>query len=277
MSTQARREIEIRPREGPLAFDFREHWEARYMFAMLVKRRLRGAYGDLYFWMLWASARPVMYTFIFVLFRNWSDARTGTEVPYPVFLYSGLVFWYYFMETSIEVANSMRANVSLVTKIYIPTMVLPTVPVVGNLLDLCLNLIPLGLLMIYYDVAPGWHFILALPALATIMILAMGSGLLVAAIAYKIRDVQKIFEFVLYAGMFASPVIFAPHLVPEGLRSLYNLNPMVGALELWRSALFHGGAIPWNTWPYALGFAICVFILGVRIYRRHERELVEAI
>ena len=116
-----------------------------------------------------------------------------------------------------------------------------------------------------------------IPTLVVVMLTALGVGFLIATITLRLRDFQKVFEFVLYIGMFISPVIFSPDMIPEKMRSIYSTNPLVGALLGWRSALFSQVEFPWLIWFYSLGFACAIFLVGLYLYRKHEHEMIEAI
>jgi lipopolysaccharide transport system permease protein len=269
--------IHIKPANTLLVIDPREYWRARYMFKMLVWKKVRASFGEMHFWFVWVCARPLMYVLIFSIFKEWSEAKTGVNIPYVLYIYSGLILWYYFMETAIDVSKNIHANASLVTKIYIPRLLTPTVPVIANLVDLAISMVPLLVMMIYYEVYPGWKLVLLIPTLVIVMLTAMGVGLCIATITLRIRDFQKVLEFVLNVGMFISPVIFAPSMVPQNLQFFYHTNPMVGALTSWRAAIFDSGSFPWRLWSYSLIFALATFCVGLYMYRKHEHEMIEAI
>lgn len=269
--------VHIKPAKSLLTIDYHEYWQARYMFAMLVWKKVKSSFGEMYFWFLWVCLRPLTYVAIFTIFKKWSQARTGVDIPYVLYIYSGLIAWYYFMETAIEVSVNIRANAALVSKIYIPRLITPTVPVVANLIDLSVSFVPLVIMMLFYRVYPGWNIFMLLPTLFVIMLMAMGLGLMVAAITIRLRDFQKILEFTIYAGMFMSPVIFSPQMIPEKYKVIYNFNPMVGVLLGWRSAIFGQISFPWEQWWYSLSFACAIFLIGFYMYRKHEHELIEAL
>ena len=267
----------IRPAKTLLAIEPKEYWEARYMFLMLVRKKIKASFGEMHFWFIWACARPLIYVLIFSLFKKWSEAKTGEMIPYIMYIYSGLILWYYFLETAIDVSSNVRANAGLISKIYIPRLLTPTVPVIANLVNLAICLIPLLLMMIYFNSYPGWAILMLIPTLVVVMLTALGVGFIIATITLRLRDFQKVFEFVLYIGMFVSPVIFAPAMIPAAARSIYNANPLVGALHGWRSALFSQVQFPWLLWCYSLGFSFMVFLVGLYLYRKYEHEMIEAI
>lgn len=269
--------IHIKPQNALLDIDAREYWAARYMFSMLVWKKIKASFGEMYFWFIWVCARPLIYVVIFGLFKRWSEAKTGVEIPYVLYIYSGLILWYYFMETAIDVSANIQANAALVTKIYIPRLLTPTIPVVANVMDLVIAFVPLILMMAYFGVYPNWQVLMLLPTLFIVMLTAMGVGLVIAVFTLRLRDFQKILQFTLYIGMFASPVIFAPGMIPESFRPFYYLNPLVGALLGWRSALFGQADFPWFHWCYSLGFSLSVLFIGLYLYRKHVHEMIEAI
>lgn len=266
----------IAPPGRYMVIDVQEYWNARYMFSMLVWKKVRASFGEMYFWFVWLCARPLVYVAIFGLFKRWSEAKTGVELPYTLYIYSGLILWYYFMETSIDVSVNIKANASLITKVYIPRLLTPTVPLIANLMDLAVSAIPLVGMMIYFGVYPGWSILMILPTLIIVMLMSLGMGLVIATVTLRLRDFQKVFEFTLYLAMFVSPVIFSPKMIPEHFQVVYHINPMVGALTGWRAALFSGN-FPWQSWLYSLAFATIAMIVGLYLYMRYEHELVETI
>lgn len=268
--------IYIGPATKLMVIDPQEYWNARYMFYMLVWKKIRASFGEMYFWFVWLCARPLIYVLVFGLFKMWSEAKTGVEIPYTLYIYSGLILWYYFMETAIDVSVNIKANASLVTKIYIPRLLTPTVPLVANLMDLAVSAVPLIIMMIYFGAYPGWTIIMIVPTVIVVMLMSLGTGLVIAAVTLRLRDFQKVFEFILYLGIFVSPVIFSPRMIPERFQVFYYMNPIVGALIGWRAALF-GGSFPWQSWLYSFAFALLVVGAGLYLYMKYEHELIESV
>ena len=81
--------------------------------------------------------------------------------------------------------------------------------------------------------------------------------------------------FGLTIGLWIAPVIYAPEMIPDGIREIYHLNPMSGALLGFRAVLFSGIPFPTWEWAYALASSCVVFALGLRVFRRTELRLVD--
>ena len=82
--------------------------------------------------------------------------------------------------------------------------------------------------------------------------------------------------FLVQLGLFLSPVAYTSSLIPEPWRPLYGLNPMSGAIEGFRWALF-GGARP-DSMILEAGIVSALMLLGALVYfRRAERTFADEI
>ncbi len=77
-----------------------------------------------------------------------------------------------------------------------------------------------------------------------VVLSSLGAGLWLSALNVKFRDVHHIVSFLVQFWFFATPVAYPISSVPARWRLLYELNPMVGALEGFRWALHGDGAFP---------------------------------
>ena len=75
--------------------------------------------------------------------------------------------------------------------------------------------------------------------------------------------------------MYASPVVYPTSVVPESLRLLYGINPMVGVIEGFRSALLGTNPMPWELLGIGTLTALVLFISGAIYFRRMERVFAD--
>lgn len=268
-------EIVIRPPADLLRLDVGEYVRYRHLLVALIWRNVRVQYGDMRWGVLWASARPLSYVAVFALFKTFSQANLQASIPYPLYVYSGLIVWYYFIEATMEAAGALRSDAHLLTKVYFPRLITPLVPIFANLFGLVLALLPLVLMMVWYGESPTWRLVLLPLVLFPTMLLALGIGTCVASITLIHRDWERALSSALYLGMFVSPVIYAPDMIPSGFRTAYYLNPLVGALESFRAVVFEAQAFPWAAWIYAAGSAVVVAGVGLSIYRGAEKYFAD--
>jgi lipopolysaccharide transport system permease protein len=252
-----------------------EFWQFRHLFTALVWRNVRVEFDATRLGSAWAIARPILFTLVFVLFRGFSGANTHVELPYALYVFSGLVLWMYFLDAATSSAGAIRLDSALLTKVYYPRLLTPLVPVVASLISIVIALVPLIAMMIWFAVRPGWLIVLLPIVLIQAVALALGVGTLVSAISIENRDWERALAFLLSLGLWLSPVIYAPDMIPDMLRNLYHLNPMVGLLLAFRAALFDGFPLPVWDWVYSLICTVGIFALGVWAFRRTEAKLAD--
>lgn len=252
-----------------------ELWAYRQLLSSLVRRQVRLDYRELSLGLFWALARPVTMLAIFTLFKRYSAARTGVEVPYPVYLYSGLIFWFFFTDATTGAASAIQRDVGLMRKIYFPRLVSPLVSLFAQLVPLAVAGLPLVVLMVYFETLPGWRLLLLPLVLGQCALLILGVGLLVSALSLKSKDWQRLLALCLYVGLFLSPVIYAPAMLPETVQPLLQVNPMSGTLMAIRACLMEAVAFPLMPWLYALAVSIATLAIGMLAFQRAENDFVD--
>ena len=270
-------EMVIRPPVALRFLDLAELLRFRRLLWSMSVRQLKSEFGELHLGIFWALARPVLMTVIFVMFRNLSSARTGVSVPYPAYLYSGLVLWFFFTEGVSRAAASIGSDGALMQKVYFPRVLSPLSGIVAQFFGLLVSGVPLVMIMAYFGVAPGWQIILLPVVLLQTMLLALGTGCLFAALSTMGKDWERLLGLLLYVGLFLSPVIYAPAMLPDTAQNVYMLNPMAGPLLGFRAALFSGFDLPMTEWLYSVIFAMAFFLLGVYSFQRAERTFMDRI
>lgn len=269
------REIVIRPAADLLRLDFREYYRYRHMLAALVWRNIRVQFDEMSLGFVWAWIRPLLYVAVFVIFRNLSNANPYVSIPYSLYVFSGLILWYYFLEATMEAAGAVKSDAHLLTKVYYPRLITPVVPVVANLFRLGLSMVPMVVMMLWFGVYPAWRVVLLPLVLLQCMGLIMGIGATVASITLTNRDWERFLSSALYLGLFVSPVIYAPEMIPERARLFYFVNPLAGTLLAFRSTLFAPEPFPVWQWIYSVVFSLAVLIVGVRMYRAAESQFAD--
>jgi lipopolysaccharide transport system permease protein len=272
-------EILIQPSTNdPVKFRLRELIEARYLLWNLIKRNVKLPYVDFTFGFLWSLARPVLFVLVVVFIKKRSASNMQVHINYVLFVYSGIIIYWYFTRAVVGATQSIFKDSGLLTKVYYPRIVTPVVPVVAGLSDLLVQMLLLPIGMVLYSQYPGWYFFLLPIVLLQVMILSLGAGLLVAVLAMESRDYVKILDNILYIGFFMSPVIYSVTLIPEPYRLAYMLlNPVAAPLEMFRYVLFGGGAIPWGLWALTWGVTLLICFAGLTSFWRVERFLAERV
>ena len=187
-----------------------------------------------------------------LLFGRWAKMPSD-GVPYPLFAFAALLPWTFFANAVSASANSLVGNTHLISKVYFPRLLIALSSIGTALLDLGVAMVVMFALLAFYGVGVTSH-LAALPALVLVtLLLAFGVGSALAALCAIYRDVRYVVPFLLQLWMFASPVIYPVSLIPAEWRWLAYLNPMVGAIDGFRSALL---GLPFNWIAIGSSYAI---------------------
>jgi lipopolysaccharide transport system permease protein len=254
---------------------FREQFEFRELLYRMTARDLLVRYKQAVMGLGWAIFMPLLNTAIFtVIFTR--VAPLETEVPYPVFAYTGLMFWNFFASSLRFSVVSLSGNAVMVTKIYFPREILPFSAVLVSLVDLAVSSIILVGLMAYYRVAPTATLLLVPVLLLVQIVFTAGIALLVAMANLFFRDVKYIFEIVLTLGMFATSVVYPVGLVGGKLGILLELNPMTPIIDGYRALILRGQIPPLGPLALATVLAFVTFFIAWLTFHRAEFKFAES-
>jgi lipopolysaccharide transport system permease protein len=235
-STQIPVLIDASDRINPL--DLQSLWDYRGLMLFMTWREITVRYKQTLLGLSWFVLQPVASLILFsVVFGLILDIPSG-DIPYPVFVFSGLLPWRYFTSALSRGTTSLIANSALISKIYFPRQILLLVSVIVPVIDFLISFVILLILMAYYGYYPISLNILALPFFVLLSVLtAIAMNLWLASLNVIYRDVAQISGFLTQAWMYITPVIYPAFEVPERYQMLYSINPMVGVVEGFRWAL----------------------------------------
>lgn len=252
-----------------------ELFQFRHLLWSMVWREIRLQFNDIYLGFFWASARPLAMLCVFVYLKKFSQANMYNTIPYTLYFYSGVIFWFYFLEATNAAEQSVVKDAGLIKKIYFPRIITPLVPIVSNLYTLALAVVPLIAMMMWLNVYPGWQ-ILCLPlVILQCMIFCLGIGTFFAALSLTSKDYERFLGIILYLGIFVSPVIYSPDMIPAKVRVLYLLNPMVGTLLSFRACFFDHFPFPVGLFTYSFFLSLLFLFIGVAMFKKCEIFFVD--
>lgn len=253
-----------------------ELWAYRGLGLQLAVRDLKLRYKQTAIGVAWAVLQPLAGALLFSIFFGRLVDVPSEGLPYPVFVYAGLVIWWYVSESVLAAADSLIENHKLVTTVYFPRLLAPFAALLPGLVDLGISLVILGVFMAVYGVAlPLQALTLPVWCLSAVGV-ALGVGLWLSALNVLYRDVRYAFGFLVQIWLFASPVIFPSSLVTGGWRYLYAVNPMVGVIDGFRWALLDTSA-PGPEHLVSLVTGALLVLTGAVFFRRMERQFADRI
>jgi lipopolysaccharide transport system permease protein len=278
----SRSEFIIAPPKRWLSINWQELWRYRDLFLVLAWRDIAVRYKQTALGIVWVVFQPFVTMIVFTfIFNRMASISSGDNTPYPIFLYTGLLFWQYFSGALTNASNSMITNASLIQKVYFPRLIVPATSATTGLVDLSVSAVILGGMMVYYGVRPHLIGILILPVLlACVVLSSLGVGMLLASLNVKYRDVRFVLPFFIQIMIYITPVIYPVKMldkypVVKGL--MLWLNPVSGVITNARAGLLGQGAVDFCVLGISLLVSMVYFAGGLYYFRSTERYFADNI
>ncbi len=257
-----------------MAGTLKEIWEYRTMIRSLVHRDLRGRYQASVLGFLWTFIVPLcqllVYTLVFSVIM-----RSNVEKFY-LYLFVALIPWNFFSACLTGGSSCVVQQVSLVNKIYFPREVVPVAYVTGAFVNMLYCEIVVFAVCIFSGVQFSILGLLCLPLVMVIeYIFALGITMIMSAIDVYFRDLEHILGIIAMAWMFMTPIMYDLSMVPERLRPLFGLNPMMPIVTAYRDILYSGGVPKLETLGIAAGMGILFLLIGFAVFGKLKRRFSE--
>ena len=268
----------IRPKRGFVPINFGELWQYKELLFFLAWRGILVRYKQTIIGIGWAVIQPILIMIVFTVIFGKLAKLPSDGIPYPILIFVALLPWQFFSNALTQSSQSVVGNNALVSKIYVPRLIIPASTIVAAMVDFGISFIVLIGLMAWYQIVPGVEIVFLplffLLAVAT----ALGAGLWLSALNVEYRDVRYVVPFIVRMGLYISPVGFLSSIVPEKYQLIYSLNPMVGVIDGFRWCLL-GGKVPpnWTGFWISVVIVTVLLITGAYYFRRMESEFADVI
>lgn len=251
----------------------------RALLSELVRTDFKLRYQGSVLGYAWSLLRPLlMFVILYVVFVKF--LKLGSGIPhYPVYLLLGIVIWNFFLEMTTQSLGSIVGRGDLIRKIKIPRWMIVFSSSISALINLFLNLVVIVIFMVINHVDPLSTSLWLPLILFEVYIFSLGLSLFLSAAFVKLRDINYIWEVILQAGFYLTPILYPLSRIPSlTFQKLILLNPMAQTIQDARYSIithqtttgyhiFDGG------WYFLIPFAIVlVAIVGGLVYFRRESK-----
>ena len=268
---------------APRVSVIRSLYRQRGLVGVLVVRDLKARYRGTFLGYLWSLLNPLLLLAVYAAVFTWViPARATSAVPYPVFLFAGLLPWLFASGALLDAAIVLADNGPLLRKVVCPPEVFPAVTVLSHLVHHLLAL-PVLLAAIATAAAMGlmhvsWTVVL-LPLALLLWVVAVGGAVLaVAALAVHFRDLKDLLHNVLNLLFFATPIIYSlDHIPVRLLRRLIAANPVTPLVEVYRDVVLLGVVPSPLLWLWAAAVALVFWLAGAWIFARLRDTIAETV
>ena len=235
---------------------------------------------------LWALLRPLlMFAILYIVFAKL--LQFGNDIPhYPVYLLTGTVLWSFFTECSQQGIQAMVGRGDLIRKISFPKYIVTVSTTLTAVINLLINLVVIVIFALINGVAPSFSWLLVLPLIFELYLLALGISFLLGSINVKYRDIGSIWDVLIQALFYAVPIIYPIAMVAETstwAAKVILLNPIAQVIQDVRWSLITPATVTTSgfvgVWAelVAMGIVLGTFVIGALVFRKRSRFFAEEI
>ncbi len=234
---------------------------------------------------VWSLLKPLLlFIILYIVFIKF--LKIGNGIPhYPIYLLLGIILWNFFSDLTLQGLTSVVGRGDLIRKVKIPRWIIVFSSSISALITFMLNFTVVIAFMIFSNVSVNWN-VLWLPLyLLEIYIFASGISLFLAAAYVKFRDIGYIWEVVLQAGFYLTPILYPLSKISNiSFQKLIITNPVAQVVQGMRYSLITKETITseriFNSGLYSLApfvIVVVVFGLGAIYFKKQARYFAENI
>jgi lipopolysaccharide transport system permease protein len=270
-------ELHISSKRPSWSSSLTELFAYRDLLWILAYREISIRYKQTAVGVLWVVLQPVLATLLLTVIFGRFAKLPSEGIPSILFNLCGMTIWFLFAHSVERAGQSIIADEKLITKVYFPRATIPLASIISSGVDFLVSFVVLIVAAACYGFLPGLTLPAIIPAILIALLASAGIGTALAGWTVRYRDFRYIIPFFLQLALFASPTFYSVSLIPEQYRLLYFLNPMAGAIELFRYGIT--GATMLHPAGIALSAVVSVvlFLAGGGIFRQVEQSFADHI
>lgn len=253
------------------------------LLKQLVKTDFKLRYQGSVLGYLWSLLRPLLlFLILYVVFDKF--LKLGSAIPnYPVYLLLGIVLWNYFVEVTTGSVGAVVGKGDLLRKLNFPKYIIIFAVSVSALINLALNFIVIAFFMYLSGISIGSSALLIVPIIIELFLISVGLSFFLSALFVKYRDITYIWEVIIQAAFYATPILYGLSLIPQKAAQLLILNPMAQIIQDARWALvtkksetiyglYDGNFL---IWVLPIGTCILIAVTGALYFRSRSKYFAE--
>ena len=251
----------------------KEMWERRSLIVLFAITDVKLRYRNSVLGFLWTFLEPLfMLTILYFIFTN--IIKSDIE-NYALYLLLGLIIWYMFNRATTMGLTSLVDRSSIIQKIYFRRELIVISSCLTAFIMMIFEFAAFGVFAVVLQFVPSVTALLLPLILIDVFLLSLGISFFLSAMNVYFRDIKFIWQVILQAGFFLSPILYQLKMFPENVRWILELNPMVPILNTAHDAVLYGSLPSSNTVIQIIISTTIVLIIGYTVFRIKDKRLVE--
>lgn len=246
------------------------------LIKVLTIRELKSRYKASFLGPIWIILQPLMIVLVISLVFGYFVKIPVGNIPYSLFVLSGLIIWNFFQQCINIAKDSLIWNRDLVTKTNIPREILPLSMIISKLPDFFIYFILLLVFMIVNKYQISLINLSVIVIIIPLFFLTSGIGLIFSLSNSIFRDFGRIYELFIMVYFYLTPVIYPESMILKNYKVMFYLNPLALMISFTRELIFYG-KFNFGYFISGTGISIIIFLISIFIFSKFARKIADLI
>lgn len=240
-----------------------------------AKSRLKAEVANSYLNWIWWVLEPFFFMLIYTIIFGY--IFESGEQYFPVYIFIGNTMWAFFSKTISASVTMIRANETIIAKVYIPKFILLIVEMLVNAFKMLVAFGLTAIMMIIFRVPISLHLLWVFPIMAVFLLVTFGFGTLLMHGGVYIDDLAHVITIFLNMMMYFTGIFFSiENRVPEPFCTALGVgNPVAFLLTSTRKAVMYSSAPDFPLLVMWFGIALTLSAIGVHVIYKNENNYVK--
>ena len=244
---------------GPLLFE-------------LVLRDIKIKYRRSVLGVFWTILNPLLM--MIILWFVFSNLFRFDIENYAIYILSGQIIFNFFQISTTDAMMSIVGNGGLIRKVYIPKYLFVLAKILSGTVNLGASFVALLFVMLITGTKIHLEILLCILPLFLLMTFAVGTGLFLAALAVKFRDILHLYGVFCTALFYLTPVIYPVSILPDQVKAVVGINPLTQILEMFRSLILDGKMVEYGAALMTIGSCMAVLLIGAAVFWKRQDTFI---
>lgn len=246
-----------------------------FILKELVRKGIKLKYRRSYLGILWSLLEPLLTMVVLtIVFGTLFGIKDKT---FPVYILAGRLLYSLFSQGTKEALKSIRANASMIKKVYVNKLLYPLSAILFNYVIFLISLVVLAITALCFKVYPTVYLFQIVIPMLNLLLLSAGVGLIMSTIGVFFRDMEYLWNVVLMLIMYTCAIFYKPEkLLNSKFAMILKGNPLYCIISNFRSCVF-GEPMNYEYMLYSFGFGVFTILVGLFMFRKLEDRFILSI
>jgi len=250
-----------------------EIWQKRSLVFALALNDIKLRYKNSFLGFFWSFLEPLLI--LTVLLFVFTHVMKSTIESYPLYLLLGLIIWYMFTRSTTMGLSSLTDNAHIIQKIHLRKEIFVLSSCLTGFIMMLIEFSAFGIFLVAFSFVPPSTIFLFPLLLIELFVLSVGISLVLSIANVYFRDIKFIWQVILQAGFFLTPIIYSLDMFPSDIKVILELNPISHLITTSHNLVLYGSLPSINSVLYVMIITGSIFLLGYMVFRKKESKIGE--